>query len=45
MQGILLGQYPIAQELHDTELSLPISYGHTAQDIHEICQIIQQFEG
>lgn len=44
MQGLLSGQYPVAQELHDTELSLPISYGHTAKDIHEICQIIQQFE-
>jgi dTDP-4-amino-4,6-dideoxygalactose transaminase len=45
MQGLLSGQFPIAQELHDSELSLPISYGHTAQDIHEICQTIQNFEG
>jgi dTDP-4-amino-4,6-dideoxygalactose transaminase len=44
MQGVFSGQYPIAQELHDTELSLPISYGHTAQDIHEICKTIQKFE-
>lgn len=44
MQGVLSGQYPIAQELHDTELSLPISYGHTAQDIHEICKTIRKFE-
>ena len=44
MQGVLSGQYPIAQALHDTELSLPISYGHTAQDIHEICKTIRKFE-
>jgi dTDP-4-amino-4,6-dideoxygalactose transaminase len=44
MQGLFSGQYPVAQELHDTELSLPISYGHTAQDIHEICKTIQKFE-
>jgi dTDP-4-amino-4,6-dideoxygalactose transaminase len=45
MQNLLTGEYPIAQELHDTELSLPISYGHTTQDIHEICEIIKKFEG
>jgi dTDP-4-amino-4,6-dideoxygalactose transaminase len=44
IQGVLSGQYPIAQALHDTELSLPISYGHTAQDIHQVCQTIQKFE-
>jgi dTDP-4-amino-4,6-dideoxygalactose transaminase len=44
MQGVLSGQYPIAQELHDTELSLPISYGHTTQDIQQICEIIQKFK-
>jgi len=44
MQGVLSGQYPIAQELHDTELSLPISYGHTAQDIQQICESIQKFK-
>jgi dTDP-4-amino-4,6-dideoxygalactose transaminase len=43
MQGILSGHYPIADELHATELSLPISCGHTAQDIHTICQTIGQF--
>lgn len=44
MQGVLSGQYPIAQVLHDTELSLPISYGHTKEDIHQVCQVIQQFK-
>ena len=45
MQDLLAGQYPIAQELHNTELSLPISYGHKAEDIHEICKTINNFEG
>lgn len=44
MHGVLSGQYPIAQALHDSELSLPISYGHTTQDILQVCQIIQKFE-
>ena len=44
MHGVLSGQYPIAQALHDSELSLPISYGHTAQDIRQVCQIIQKFQ-
>ncbi len=44
MQGVLSGQYPISQELHSVELSLPISYGHTAEDIHQVCQTIQKFE-
>lgn len=44
MHDMLSGQYPVAQELHDTELSLPISYGHTAQDIYQVCQTIQRFK-
>jgi dTDP-4-amino-4,6-dideoxygalactose transaminase len=40
MQGILSGSYPIADELHATELSLPISVGHTAEQIHEVCAIV-----
>ncbi len=44
MQGLFFGEYPIAQELHDTELSLPISNAHTTNDIHEICKTIQKFE-
>jgi dTDP-4-amino-4,6-dideoxygalactose transaminase len=37
MQGILSGDYPIANELHATELSLPISTGHTTDEIRKIC--------
>lgn len=39
MQGILLGNWPIADQLHNTELSLPISVGHEDRDIYRICEI------
>lgn len=44
MAGILGGDYPIADELHRTELSLPISAGHTATDIEAVCERIAGFE-
>lgn len=43
MQGILQGEYPIADKLHATELSLPISIGHTSNDIEQITFIIERF--
>ncbi|MGN6580954.1 MAG: DegT/DnrJ/EryC1/StrS family aminotransferase [Bordetella sp.] len=43
MQGILSGEYPISDEQHATELSLPISIGHTPQDVHTVCEIIAQY--
>jgi len=39
MRGVLGGHYPISEELHATELSLPISNGHTADDIRRVCEI------
>jgi dTDP-4-amino-4,6-dideoxygalactose transaminase len=42
MQGILSGDWPIAEELHATELSLPISVGHTEEDIHAICGVLNK---
>jgi len=44
MKGILTGVYPIAEEQHATELSLPISNGHTADDIRRVCDVISDFE-
>ena len=44
MLGILSGDYPIADELHATELSLPISYGHQAHDIEQVCDYICRFD-
>lgn len=43
MQGILSGDYPIADEIHATELSLPISYGHQGHDIEQVCDHICRF--
>ena len=45
MKGIISGNYPISQEIHDTTLSLPISYFHTKKDIINICKIINRWEG
>jgi len=44
MRGILHGSWPIADELHQTELSLPISVGHTPEEIQRVCEAIQQFQ-
>jgi len=43
MAGILAGDYPIADELHRTELSLPISTGHTQQEVLRVCETIRGF--
>lgn len=43
MQDILKGTFPIADVLHGTELSLPISAGHTHDDIRRVCDLVAQF--
>ncbi|MBW8365010.1 MAG: DegT/DnrJ/EryC1/StrS family aminotransferase [Rhizobium sp.] len=45
MKGILTGDWPLADELHATELSLPISVGHSGEDIRQVCEILHQFDG
>lgn len=44
MQGVLAGDYPIATQLHESEISLPISVGHTCEQIEEVCEVINRFE-
>ena len=44
MKGMLTGNYPVADELHASELSLPISAGHTAADIYNVCEIMNDFQ-
>ena len=44
MRGILTGSYPVAEELHATELSLPISSGHDDNDIRRVSEIVKRFE-
>lgn len=41
MQDILSGERPVADILHATELSLPISVGHTLEDIEQVIHIIR----
>ncbi len=43
MKGILSGRYPVAEVLHATELSLPISVGHAVSDVVRVAKLIGQF--
>jgi len=44
MQGILdNGEYPVSEEIHATTLSLPISYGHTQDDIFKVIEVMNKF--
>lgn len=35
--------YPISEEIHKTELSLPISYYHTEEDIYKVVEALNSF--
>ena len=35
--------YPISQEIHNTTLSLPISFAHTQKEIHNLTKIMNRF--
>lgn len=43
MNGILSGNWPIADALHTTELSLPISVGHTKEHVYQTCGLIARY--
>ena len=43
MHGIIEGWYPISEEIHNTILSLPISYFHKEEDILKICDIMNRW--
>jgi dTDP-4-amino-4,6-dideoxygalactose transaminase len=44
MKGILQNvPTPIAEEIHNTTLSLPISYGHSEEDILYVCNALKNF--
>jgi dTDP-4-amino-4,6-dideoxygalactose transaminase len=44
MSGILDGQEsPIADEIHATTLSLPISFCHTEEDVLSVCKALKEF--
>ena len=44
MRGIIAGDFPLADELHNTELSLPVSVGHSVSDIQQVIEVIRQFK-
>jgi len=35
--------YPIAEEIHNTVLSLPISYAHSVEDVRMVCSLVNKF--
>ena len=42
-KDILQGSYLISEEIHNTTLSLPISYFHTKDDILKICKVMNKW--
>jgi len=40
MQNFISGNYPISEKIHNTTLSLPISYFHTKEDIIKVIDIM-----
>ncbi len=44
LRGIILQKkFPISEEIHQTTLSLPISYSHTVDDIFKVIEIMNTF--
>jgi len=44
VQNFFEGQnYPISEEIHDTTLSLPISFFHTEDDINQVIKLMNKF--
>jgi dTDP-4-amino-4,6-dideoxygalactose transaminase len=38
-----VGGYPISEEIHNTELSLPISYFHTEEDVYRVIEVMNSW--
>lgn len=43
MKGIVDGDYPISTEIHNTTLSLPVSYFHNEDDILKVIELLNAF--
>lgn len=43
MKNILEGSYPISEEIHNTTLSLPCSFGHTEDEIYKVVEVMNKF--
>ena len=44
MQGILQGDYPVADRIHREILSLPCSQVHSTEDVLRVCEAVLQFD-
>lgn len=45
LSGIISGDYPISEEIHRTILSIPISLCHTEDEIRQVADLINRFDG
>ena len=43
LQGIVSGEYKIAEEIHNTTLSLPISFFHSQDDVLKVIEVLNKF--
>jgi len=43
MKNIIQGSYPISEEIHNTTLSLPCSFGHTEDEIYKVVEVMDKF--
>ena len=43
MIKFIKGDFPISEEIHNTTLSLPISYFHTRDDVIKVCDILNNW--
>ncbi len=43
MKNILDGSYPISEEIHNTTLSLPCSFGHNEEEIFKVVEVMNKF--
>jgi dTDP-4-amino-4,6-dideoxygalactose transaminase len=43
VSGLINGEYPISEKIHETTLSLPISYFHNDDDIFKVIECLNSF--
>jgi len=44
LKHLIKGDYPVSREIHQTTLSLPISYCHTQKDIQHVIEILNSIK-
>ena len=43
MQNFISGNYPLSEEIHNTTLSLPISFSHTEKDVFKVIDTMNSY--